>query len=206
MDITSGLIMGVVYAATPGPVNVATVRWGIRNGFLACLALQAGTSVGRFSYALLALFGARVLLQEATLQLAMGVFGAGVLFYLGVTAIRDGRPLLVSDGSGEPGPATKTRAFWTGAVLSLASPLAVVFWLSIGSRVLHDPGLDGPAFLGGFFLGCLFTSLVVAILVGWGRSRLTARVVRAVSWACGLALIVFGLQMGLSMGADLIAW
>jgi threonine/homoserine/homoserine lactone efflux protein len=68
----------------------------VNGGFLGSLAIQAGTSVGRILYALLALFGAGVLLQGATFQLALGVFGITVLFYLGITAIRDGRTAVVS--------------------------------------------------------------------------------------------------------------
>lgn len=206
MDLSLGLLLGITYAATPGPVNVETLRQGLKSGLVDSLAVQAGSSLGRIVYGLLALFGAGLLVKGATLQLAIGAFGVTVLFYLGITSIRSGRTLFEEAGDGAPGEASPRRAFWTGTLLSVANPLAVVFWLSVGSRVLHDPGLDGPAFMGGFYLGCIVTSLAVAILAGWGRARLTARAVQAVSWTCGLALIGFGLKLGFSMGSVLIPW
>jgi threonine/homoserine/homoserine lactone efflux protein len=191
--------MGIVYAATPGPLNVETLRRGMRGGFLDSLALQTGSAVGRILYALLALFGAGVLLHGANLQLALGVFGVTVLIFMGMNAIRGGRALAEKPGETAAGKASARRSFWTGAVLSLANPLAIVFWLSIGGRVVHDPGLDGPAFLSGFFTGCILTSLAVAVLASFWRSRLTARTVLAISWVCGLVLIGFGLKLGYSL-------
>ncbi len=200
MDIASGLIMGIVYAATPGPLNVETLRRGMNGGFLDSLAIQTGSAVGRILYALLALFGAGVLLEGATLQLALGVFGVTVLLYMGIKTIRGrhGQDIRSQEiGSAASAP----RAFWAGAVLSLANPLAVVFWLSIGGRVVYDPGLDGVSFLSGFFAGCILTSISVALLASFWRSRLSARAVLAISWVCGLALIGFGVKLGYSLWA-----
>ncbi len=96
--------------------------------------------------------------------------------------------------------------FLTGAILSLANPLAVVFWLSIGSRMMHDPTLDGPMFLLGFFAGCIVASLCVAIFASVWQSRLTSRVALVFSWTCGLALIGFGLKLGQSVLATANFW
>jgi len=204
MDITSGLILGIVYVAAPGPINVETIRQGVKGGFVASLAVQTGSSIGLTVYALLALFGARMLLQGAMWQLVMAVCGMAMLFYLGITTIRDGRNLAVHTGDRLPRETSARHAFGTGAILSLASPLEIVFWLSLGSRVLHDPGLDGPVFLSAFFLGCIATSLVIVLFASFWHARLTARAALAISWVCGLALIAFGLKLGLSVGQHLI--
>jgi hypothetical protein len=42
MDVTSGLILGIVYVAAPGPINVETIRQGVKGGFIASLAVQTG--------------------------------------------------------------------------------------------------------------------------------------------------------------------
>lgn len=204
MDVTSGLILGIAYVAAPGPINVETLRQGVKGGLVASLAVQTGSSIGLILYALLALFGAGILLQGATWQVAGAICGMAVLFYLGITTIRDGRNLAFDTGDRRPGGASARRAFAAGATLSLASPLEVLFWLSLGSRVLHDPGLDGPAFLSAFFMGCLAASLAIVLFASFWHSRLTARAARVISWACGLALIAFGLKLGLSVGQHLI--
>jgi threonine/homoserine/homoserine lactone efflux protein len=203
MDILSGIIMGIAYAATPGPVNVETIRRGLGGGFLDALAVQTGSAVGRIAYALLALFGAGLLLREAGWQLASGMFGVTALFYLGITTIRDGQAAVDRVAGQPPGPDLARRHFLTGAVLSLANPLAVVFWLAIGSRVVQQPGLNGVTFLAGFFAGCMLTSLIVATLASFFRSWLSSRTMLVVSWACGLVLIAFGFRLALSIGQTL---
>lgn len=204
MDVTSGLILGMVYVAAPGPINVETLRQGVRGGFIASLAVQIGSAIGLMLYASLALLGAGVLLQGATWQLAAAAGGTAMLFYLGITTIRDGRNLVIDSCDCRPDGGSTRRAFSTGALLSLASPLEVLFWLSLGSRVLHDPGLDGPVFLSGFFLGCIAASLATVLFASFWHARLTARAALAISWGCGLALIAFGLKLGLSVGQSLI--
>ncbi len=203
MDIISGIIIGIAYAAAPGPVNVETLRRGIKGGFIDSLALQTGSAVGRIVYALLAMFGAGLLLQGATIQLATGVFGMTVLIYLGITTIR-GRHDLTKNRDHVMEIPSSWRAFCTGAILSLANPLAIVFWLSIGSRVMHEPGLDGVSFLSGFFVACILTSLAVSIFASFWHARFTAKAALVLSWSCGLALIGFGLKLGVSVGQYLI--
>ena len=206
MGITSGLILGMAYVAAPGPINVETLRQGMKGGITGSLALQGGSAVGLVLYAMLALLGMGLLIQDATWQLAAGVAGTAVLIYLGVTTIRDWCDLVLQAADRGPGRVSPRGAFWTGAVLSLANPLDIVFWMSIGSRILYDPGLDAWAFLSGFFMGCLLTSLAVALFAGFWQSRLTFRAARVISLACGLALIGFGLRLGLSTGQQLVVW
>jgi threonine/homoserine/homoserine lactone efflux protein len=199
MDITSGLILAFAYVATPGPITVETLRQGMKGGFMVSLAVQSGSLIGLSVYALLALFGAGLLLQDSIWQLLAGITGMVLLVYLGITTIQGGRNPSVRFSEISPGRTSPRRAFWTGAGLSLGNPLDIVFWLSIGSRVLSDPGLDGSYFLAGFFVGCLLTSLGVALFAGVWQHLLTPRMARTTTWVCGLALIAFGVKLGLSI-------
>jgi chemosensory pili system protein ChpE len=206
MDLASALILGIVYVAAPGPIGVETLRQGMKGGFAASLAVQAGSIIGLIFYALLAFFGAGLLLQGTTWQLAAGTASIAVLIYLGITTIRDGRNLAIQTGDRESGGTSARQAFGSGAILSLANPLEIIFWLSLGSRVQGEPGLDGRAFLGAFFLGCLVTAVVIVLFASFWRSRLNHNAALALSWVCGLALIAFGLKLGLSLGRHLIGW
>jgi chemosensory pili system protein ChpE len=179
----------------------------MKGGFITSLAVQSGSLIGLAIYALAALAGAGLLLGSLTLQLAAGAAGTILLFSLGVSTIRSGYKLpglhLPAQPSGE---AAGRQAFLSGAALSLANPLDLVFWLSISSRILADPAMGGPLFWAGFFAGCLVTSLGLALFAGLWRERFSSRAVRVISWACGLALISFGLRLGLSTGQQFAAW
>lgn len=78
--------------------------------------------------------------------------------------------------------------------------MAIVFWLSIGSRVANEPSLDGAAFLCGFFAGCIVVSLFVALSASFWKTRLTSKVALIISWVCGLVLIGFGFRLAYTVG------
>jgi threonine/homoserine/homoserine lactone efflux protein len=143
-----------------------------------------------------------LVLQDPILQLVTGVFGIALLLYLGITTIRLGSRLAVVPSGHAPGTSTQ-RAFFTGAGLSLANPMDIVFWLSIGNRISSDPEFGGLAFFSGFFTGCLLSSLGVALFGSLWSSRLTPKTVQAISWICGVTLIGFGLRLGLSIAGQL---
>jgi threonine/homoserine/homoserine lactone efflux protein len=204
MQLLPGLVMGLAYAAAPGPITVETLRRGIRGGLRQSLAVQAGSSIGIVVYALLALFGAG-LLPLAGWQWAASLAGTAILLYLGLVTIRDGGRLAFAPCAELRGRTSVRSALGTGALLSLANPLDIVFWFGLGGRLLDDPALDAPAFLGGFLFGLVAASLSLAVIAAGWRHRLTPRSMRGLAWLCGLAFIAFGLQLGLTAARHLIA-
>jgi threonine/homoserine/homoserine lactone efflux protein len=206
MDLTAGLLMGILYAAAPGPITIETLRQGVRRGFIPALAVQTGSSLGLIGYALLAVTGAGLLLQASALPPFLGLAGMALLFYLGLTSIRDRRKVGLISGL-DPSPGASTRpALLTGAILSLANPLDFLFWLSIGSTVLRDPAVEAPMYLAGLLTGCLLSALFTALFASLWHARLTARALETVSWLSGLALITFGLKLGFSLAPHFPLW
>lgn len=196
MEILTGLLMGTAYAAAPGPIIVETVRQGLRGGLRAALAVQGGSALGPLLYGGIALLGAGALLRQEDWQPIMGFGGMALLIYLGLSIIHD-RNALSSPTAGAPSARSSTwGALVTGAMLSLANPLDIVFWLSIGGAALQQPGPESLTFLGAFATGCMVASLIAAILAAYWQPRLSGGATRALSYASGLVLIGFGLHMG----------
>lgn len=222
MDVAVGVLLGLVYIAAPGPVNVETVRCGLAGGGRAALALQLGACLGHALYAALALLGLGLLVLYAPVHLLLGLAGTGVLVYLGAAALREGwrgwaaagavrrpdgargiqaeRTSRQRNSRGRRGAGSLSRRTLTlGAAISLANPFAVAFWVSVGGTVLHQAHRNGLLFLGGFFLSVLLWAVSLPVLLGWGRLALRGRVFDGVSIACGGTLIAFGLALGRAM-------
>lgn len=53
MEVVLGAFMGIAYTVSPGPVNIETVRCGLRAGFTSALALQLGALIGDTTYTIL---------------------------------------------------------------------------------------------------------------------------------------------------------
>ncbi len=174
-------------------INAEALRRALTRGFRAALLFQVGALAGDTLWTAVALSGVVVLRLCAGLQLILGVCGALLLVSLGWGAVRDsGRghaPLAI-----EPG---RHRDLLLGALLSLANPFAVVFWLSVGGGLLAEsaltPGLPTVAtMVGAFILATLLWSVLLASVASYGRTLFRAAVFRYLNAGAGVCMALFG--------------
>ena len=202
MNVMLGALIGLIYAASPGPVNIETVRRGVMGGFRLGFSTQIGSVFGGLFYALLALWGARLVSAHSTASVLLGLGGAGLLLYLGWSSLRAG-------WRGKPGSVAAPRgakrvlpsihaSFWAGLAISVMNPYAVAFWLSIGGSALQQFQHHEALFLVGFFLSVLAWALALPGLVGRWRAAMGDRLSRWISSGCGLALMAFAVGLGSS--------
>ncbi|NTU84812.1 MAG: LysE family transporter [Chloroflexales bacterium] len=206
LDVLVGIMLGVAYVAAPGPVNIETLRRGLRGGVWAALALQVGSLAGHLLWAILALAGVGALLTHSVAQLWLGVVGTGLLIYLGWSTLRSSQELVVVaypgvgvHPLGQPGAHSLRHCFWAGAAIATANPFALVFWVSVGGTMGRSGSQDPTTLLLGFFLGGLLMGVVVALLVGLWSRHISHRLVQLTARGCGLALIGCGLLVGLRL-------
>ena len=198
LELFLGVLLGIVYVAAPGPVNVETVRRGLAGGFRMALAVQLGALVGDLPYAGLVLAGIGATMTDTAAQTLVGMVGTGLLMVLGVVTLRQGwRAPHISD-VGQVGQSAK-RSFWVGSALAVANPSGVTFWLSIAGALLRNPHWNPGAFLGALVGGIALAAIVLALLVGWWCAIITPRLLRGVSCGCGIALICSSLFLAYSL-------
>ena len=203
MNAALAIMLGLAYVASPGPVNIETLRRGLAGGFRVALALQLGSLIGDLFWAILALAGIGLLLTHAAAQMILGIAGTALLLYLGCSALRSWHTLAaLTDQATSASPQANAaapsvwRMVWTGAAIATANPFGPAFWLSIGGALGISAQQHPVTFLGGFFLGALLAAIGIALLVGIGHARITPRLVRLATSGCGLALIGCGLMVG----------
>jgi len=205
--ILAGAVIAISFSAPPGPVTMETIRRGVRGGFRPALRVQLGSIIGDLMWCLAALIGLAPLVQVDVIRLTLGVVGVLLLVYLGAMGIRDAlKPtvLTVSEG-GE----TKQGSFRAGMAISMANPLAVGYWLSVGGALVASGAVGGDpggtvAFIVGFILGTLLWAFVMSFAVRWGRQILNPVAFRAVTFACGATLLVFGFTLASQMFGALL--
>jgi threonine/homoserine/homoserine lactone efflux protein len=214
--INAGLV-GLLYCAAPGPVNVETLRRGLRGGLWGALGVQLGSLLGEAVYALVALAGLEILAHTAAFHLLLGLVGTAFLVTLGWSSLRQGwhGEAVGAPYQGGASPRSERlrqpRGPWRrrggalrrgalfGAAISLASPFGVAFWLSVGGTVLQQARADAAPVIAGFVLGSLLWAIGLPALLGLARpatGRHADATYRVVSALCGLALIGFGLALG----------
>ena len=187
---------GIAFCAPPGAVTAEALRRGLARGFRPALLLELGSLVGDATWAAIATAGAAFLVESTPVRLALGAGGTLFLLRLAWSALRDAR----ADGMPKARPGVRHGDFAAGALLSLANPYAVAFWLSVGGAVVAagvaEPGpRDFAVFFAGFMLAALLWCFVISGLIAWGRRLLSAAFFRWVNLLCGLALGAFGLRL-----------
>lgn len=192
----SAFALGIAFCAPPGAVTTEALRRGMARGFRPALLLELGSLIGDATWAAIALAGASVLVESGPVRVLLGATGSFFLLRLAWGALREAR-------AGHT-PQTKRLSgrgdFAAGAMVSLANPFAIAFWLSVGGAIAAT-GVDDPqaAHFAVFFMGFMSAAVMwcffISGLIGWGRRMLSAGFFRWVNVVCGAALGYFGLRL-----------
>ncbi|MCW5848535.1 MAG: LysE family transporter [Anaerolineae bacterium] len=213
--LIAGILLGISFCAPVGPVTIETLRRGLAGGFRPALALQLGSLIGDTTFCVLAFLGLAPLITHNLVRIPLWVGGAGVLAYLGISALRDALAGFdfksVEYAALGPQPSALTSAFRTGAAMSLTNPMAILWWVSIGGAMLASGITDvtpagTTAFIVSFVLGCTLYAFFMAALMGVGRQFVRPSVFRMATALSGLALLVFGGQIGWQALTTLVAF
>ncbi|MEI6796692.1 MAG: LysE family transporter [Methanomassiliicoccales archaeon] len=128
----SAVALSIIFCIMPGAVNAEALRHGLRGGFRPALMVELGSVIGDRAWAFLALVGLAFLVTNNVARIALGISGCALLFYLAYKAFLDARKGSMGDG----GEVKTGKHFLTGALISLGSPLQIVFWLGIGGSAI----------------------------------------------------------------------
>lgn len=196
------LLLATVYVLAPGPVNVAIVRYSVQDGFRQGAAVCLGALAGDALYALLVFSGMSVFLDYLPAQILLTVGGMGVLFYMGLQALR---PSLVQLGQPVTQPVypwqqpviTSQQAFRNGVLLVIANPLGAVFWSTLATTAAVEPGYRQLDMVIGFFGIATLLSVLLVVVASQFKVLLTPRGLLGVSRLCGVVLIGLGVRLGL---------
>lgn len=191
----SYILLGFTLAAPIGPVNSVRLDKGIKNGFWHAWIVGIGSMIADGIFMLLVYLGMIHFLEIPIVQIFLWLFGGIVLIYTGVESILGANGITLADTRGKD---SKFKCFLTGFIMSITSPLSILFWLGIYGSVLAKTAQiygTGPLlfYSSMIFLGLALWDLLVASLTTGFRRYLTIHSLKAISIISGLSLLGFGL-------------
>jgi threonine/homoserine/homoserine lactone efflux protein len=192
------IILGFTLAAPIGPVNSARLDKGIKNGFWHAWVVGAGSMIADGIFMLMVYFGMIQFLEIPVVQIFLWLFGGFILIYSGVESIKGANKITLAYSRGKE---SLFKCFLIGFVMSITSPLSILFWLGIYGSVLaktaQTNGTDSLIIYSSMiFLGLTFWDIFVAALTTSFRKLLTIRSLIFISIISGVSLIGFGLYFG----------
>ncbi|MBI3241184.1 MAG: LysE family transporter [Chloroflexi bacterium] len=203
----AGAIIAISFSAPPGPVALETIRRGLRGGFGPALRVQLGSIIGDLTWCIAALIGLAPLAQIDFFRNGLGIAGVGLLVYLGAMGMRDALKQTAIQATADA--RDRQGAFRTGAAISMANPMAVGYWLSVGGALVAGGVVGGnagqtTAFITGFLSGVFLWAFIMALAVRFGKQMLNPLAFRIITFACGATMIIFGFTLASQMFGALL--
>ena len=201
--ILDKLILGIMLAAPIGPVSVEMIRRGINKGFMAAFSIRLGGAIGNFLCLVGAYFGLSQIMKYPVLINSLGLIGAGLLIYMGVTSILKKALDLDLEDRGN----LNNGLTW-GFYLAIANPVSLVFWPGVFAAGLDQSiGITFYGFLENLFIivGVLIWGGGLSLLLGFGHKYLNKKVITMINRISGVAMIFFGCKYLWVIGQRLFA-
>ncbi|MDM5188059.1 LysE family transporter [Bacillus sp. DX4.1] len=197
--IVSYLLLGVSLSAPVGPINVAQINKGMKNGFLSAWLVGVGAMSADIIMMLLIYFGVSVYLTTPIAKLTIWVFGFFTLLYLGYESIKDASKKVENQGVGEREHPMKS--FVSGFLIAISNPLNIVFWIGIYGAVLTSAigtvGKEQALYYSiTIFVGIMIWDLFMATSIHFGRRFVNDRIMKWISVFAGVVLVGFGMYFG----------
>jgi threonine/homoserine/homoserine lactone efflux protein len=203
MDLNIGIlfsyiVLGLTLAAPIGPVNTARLDKGLKNGFWHAWIVGLGSMMADAFYMTLVYLGLVQFLGIPIVQIFLWLFGSFVLIYTGIESILKTNTFSLNYGRNKD---SLLRCFITGFIMSISSPLSVLFWLGIyGSVLAKTASTYGNELLiiysSMIFLGLAVWDIFVASLTSTFRHHLNNKILFYISIFSGGCLIGFGFYFG----------
>lgn len=143
-------------------------------------------------------FGLVHFLTTPFMKTFLWIFGCFILLYTGVESLIGAEKLQKEDYKSEE---TMAKSFFAGFIMSITSPLSILFWVGIYGSVLAETIAEFDRnhvllYTGMLFIGIILWDLFMASLASTFKHFLTPRSLSVISIISGLSLIGFGLHFG----------
>lgn len=132
--IFSYILLGISLSAPVGPINVAQINKGIKNGFLSAWLVGVGAMSAGVVMMFLIYFGISTYLTTPIAQLCIWIFGFVTMIYLGYESMKEATKQVQYISSGEKEHPLKS--FLSGFAIAISNPLNIIFWIGIYGSVL----------------------------------------------------------------------
>ncbi|HJU14466.1 MAG TPA: LysE family transporter [Candidatus Nitrosotalea sp.] len=176
---------------SPGPLFASNVAYGIRGGWRSGIRMALGHTIVEGPLVLLIGIGALSLGALPQFRQYVSVLGAIALFVFAGLQVRSALQKTPTERQSKHGP------FYAGIFLSALNPFFIVWWLTIGFKLISDAvalySLVGIGLVFGFHIWMDYGWLgTVGFLSGRGRAILSGKNYRMLMVALAGVLVYFG--------------
>ncbi len=196
--ILQGLRFGMLLQLSIGPVFVLVLQTAVGGGFFAAEGAVLGAALIDAVYIAAAIWGLGALINRSEgLGRALRLIGAGVLILFGLITVLGAFKISILPRLGFSSEAQAGNAFFKALLLTLSSPLTIVFWAGVFAAKMGEERMEQKqAFLfgAGAVLSTLLFLTLIALLGGTLGAFISGMLMDALNILVGMLLIGFGIR------------
>ncbi|RIW38492.1 amino acid transporter [Bacillus salacetis] len=190
----SYILLGLTLAAPIGPVNSARLDKGIKNGFWHAWIVGAGSMAADAIFMILVYVGMVQFLDIPAVQIFLWLFGGFILIYSGIESMTSVKTVSFDNLRKKD---SLVKCFFTGFIMSISSPLSILFWLGIYGSILAKTASESGTgdlliYSSMIFLGLTLWDIFVALLTTSLKRFFHSNILFIISLLSGISLIGFG--------------
>ncbi len=198
INFFKGILIGIAMAAPVGPLALLCIRRSLTKGHIEGVATGLGVALADGFYALVAALGLSAIslfILERKEYLFMG--GGIMLVLLGVRALKNPPSLSEDDLELEKlNPKGFMTTLLQTSLITLTNPMTIVTFIAafsaVGFQGQQTPWQATTIALG-VFCGSLVWFMMLALIVGYFRKKVTPFVYRMINTVSGALLIAYGI-------------
>ncbi len=199
--IWSGFRFGTLLQIAVGPICLFIFQTAASSGLKTAEAAVLGVTLADLFYVLAAIWGVGTMIEKnAQAKKYFKYFGAFVLILFGAAIILGVSGISIIPTLNLMQGHNSGSAFINGLVLTLSSPLTIVFWAGIFSAKIADNDIKREEvylFGSGAIMSTLFFMSLTAMAGKLTGSFMPEAVISFLNFAVGVMLIYFGIRTAL---------
>ncbi len=196
--ILKGFSFGLLLQIAVGPLCIYIVKTSLSSGFLTAFSGVLAVTLADALFVTLALLGIGSLLNTNRAKTVMRIFGGVIIILFGLMILLSGFGISLIPAFTALDGQSEFSVFVTAFVLTLSSPLTLVFWAGVfATRLSEENSRSGetPLFGIGAVLSTLVSLTFAAAVAGLFARSMTPLAIQILNWLAGLILIAFGIRM-----------
>ena len=187
-EILNRILLGITLAAPIGPVSIEMIQRGLRSGFLPAFMIRAGAAVGNLFCLIVSYYGILQLNKNQFFIIGLSIIASLLLIQRGFSYVASKVNVLNLQSI-----ETNGNGMLVGLYLSIANPIAFVFWSGIMANSANS--LDtGLAFNLLIIVGVLVWGLVFSLILSFGKNYVNTQTLLYVNKVAGLIMIYYGIK------------
>jgi threonine/homoserine/homoserine lactone efflux protein len=192
-----GILTGLLLQLAVGPVFFYILGITIGSNYLESIFAIIAVTLVDFIYIILSIIGIGKFLQKSKYEKLFGLISAVVLVIFGIMISYKGLNFINKNINNPSLSWTPLKSFISCFILTISSPLTIVFWSSIFStKAIEKQYKENQLILFGFGAGSstfIFLSITMFIL-SLVKAHIPNLIVQVLNCIVGLALIYYGIN------------